>query len=886
MGEVYKARDARLGRDVAIKILPATLPNEGERLKRFEQEARSVAALNHPNILTIYEINTHDGAPYLVSELLEGETLQSRLREGALPLRKSLDIAVQAAHGVAAAHEKNIVHRDLKPANIFLTSDGRVKILDFGLAKLTQPDALSGAAGSASADASMTQATQMPNAPLSGPVTEEGVVLGTMGYMSPEQVRGKPADARSDIFALGTILYEMLSGKRAFARDSSADTMAAILKEDPPELSGEGKPIPPAVDRLVRHALEKNPAERFQSARDFAFGLESLSGPTSGTGSVSAAQAQAAVQEAAAQAALQAREQASANSMGFKLGALIGAVALASIVGAATWLIARQSMHTAPPKFTRLTFRRGFISEARFMPDAQSLYYTAMWEGAPQNVYEQRLDSPEARLAGLPPKTGIMSISTTGELAVMLNQRVSGPFQFAGTLAEVAASGSTPREIADDIAWADWSPDGKQLTVVRYTPGQETLEYPIGTVLYKSTGWIGDIRVAPDGQHIAFVDHADITDDGGKIAVVDLAGNKKELTENWESARGLAWHGDEVYFTATATGSARTLHAVSLAGRQRAIASTPGTMHLFDVSKEGRILFAQSDERIELAVANMHDNNLPRSLGWLDWSLLSDISPDGKTVFFGESGEGAGAKYGVYMRRTDGSPAVRLGDGSGAALSPDGKWVAGNDGAAGGTTTAITILPVHTGEARRLGDARVAGLAMSWLPDSKAVLYQEIENDGHLRVYAEPIDGSGKKPVTPANESYAMQRDAVSPDGRWFLARRRSDHAMVLFPLDGSRPGTGAPRVMSTIAANEYGVQWSPDGASLYVVTRGVADTGTMITKIDVATGKRTLLKTLMPADLAGFVAFDGTTISADGSTAAFSYSRVLSTLYTMDSAK
>src|SRR5580698_742476 len=298
MGEVYKATDARLGRDVAIKVLPKSITNETERLKRFEQEARAVAALNHPNILTIYEIETHDGNPYLVSELLEGETLQHRLRDGALGVRKALDIAVQAANGVAAAHDKGIIHRDLKPANIFITADGRVKILDFGLAKLTQPET--------SPDVTQT------NAPEAGPVTDEGVVLGTVGYMSPEQVRGKPADARSDIFALGTILYEMLSGKRAFQRDSSADTMAAILKEDPPELAGEGKPIPPAVDRVVRHALEKNPNERFQSARDFAFDLESLSSVSSGSGS----------------AAARASSEAQAASMGKKLGAAIAALAL------------------------------------------------------------------------------------------------------------------------------------------------------------------------------------------------------------------------------------------------------------------------------------------------------------------------------------------------------------------------------------------------------------------------------------------------------------------------------------------------------------------------------------------------------------------------------
>src|ERR1700690_234974 len=279
MGEVYRARDTRLQRDVAIKVLPATLSPDADHLRRFEQEARAVSALNHPNILAIYDIGTHEGGPFLVMELLEGETLRERMQQGAIPVRKALEIASQVARGVAAAHEKGIVHRDLKPANIFLTSDGRVKVLDFGLAKLVQrgDDVAFGE----------TQAFTRTNEPLSHPSdpshTQPGMVLGTVGYMSPEQVRGRPADARSDIFALGTILYEMLSGHRAFHHDSSADTMAAILKEDPPDLSSEDKKIPPAVDRVVHHCLEKNPNERFQSARDLAFALDSLSG-SSGAG--------------------------------------------------------------------------------------------------------------------------------------------------------------------------------------------------------------------------------------------------------------------------------------------------------------------------------------------------------------------------------------------------------------------------------------------------------------------------------------------------------------------------------------------------------------------------------------------------------------------------
>ncbi len=265
MGEVYRARDPRLGREVAIKVLPASLSQDPDRLRRFEQEARAAGLLNHPNITAVYDIGTQDGSPYVVQELLEGETLRSRLAGGAFTHRKALGHALQFAHGLAAAHEKGIVHRDLKPENVFVTRDGRVKILDFGLAKLAGENSESG---------------EQSRLPTASPETEPGMVLGTLGYMSPEQVRGRPSDARSDIFSFGAILYEMLSGRRAFRGDTAADTMSAILKEEPPSLSATQKEIPPGLERIVSHCLEKNPEERFQSARDLAFDLESLSGVT------------------------------------------------------------------------------------------------------------------------------------------------------------------------------------------------------------------------------------------------------------------------------------------------------------------------------------------------------------------------------------------------------------------------------------------------------------------------------------------------------------------------------------------------------------------------------------------------------------------------------
>jgi serine/threonine protein kinase len=262
MGEVYRAKDPRLGREVAIKVLPASFSADPDRLRRFEQEARAAGILNHPNITAVYDIGTDDGAPYVVRELLEGETLRTALSGGRLSPRKAIDYSLQIAHGLAAAHEKGIVHRDLKPENVFITKDGRVKILDFGLAKLTH----------------LEEGSQATNLPTATAGTGPGVVLGTLGYTSPEQVRGRQADVRSDIFSFGAILCAMLSGKRAFHGDSAADTMSAILREDPADLSVTNQNISPGLDRIVRHCLEKNPEQRFHSAHDVAFALDTLSG--------------------------------------------------------------------------------------------------------------------------------------------------------------------------------------------------------------------------------------------------------------------------------------------------------------------------------------------------------------------------------------------------------------------------------------------------------------------------------------------------------------------------------------------------------------------------------------------------------------------------------
>src|SRR5438132_4655076 len=461
MGEVYRAKDSRLKRDVAVKVLPASLSSDPDRLRRFELEAESAGRLNHPNILAIYDIGMHEGAPYVVSELLEGETLRDRLSAGTLTVRRAIEYARAIATGLAAAHEKGIVHRDLKPDNVFVTADGRVKILDFGLAKLTQPDfGASDATGLATAS----------------PGTEPGVVLGTVGYMSPEQVRGAPVDHRSDVFSFGAILYEMLTGARAFRSDSAIEPMSAILKEEPAELSEAGRNVSPGLERIVRHCLEKNPALRFQSARDLAFDLESLS-------EISSTATRALPARPARRRAL--------------LPILVGLGVLALAAGA--YLAGIRTSRPRLPVFQRLTFQNGTVFFARFAPDAQTIVYSASWDGGPFHLFSTRPGSAESRSLGLPPAY-IASISRDGEMAVVLNP--TGLALGAGTLARVPLAGGAPRAILQDVRLASWTPDGKNLAVTRMVGGRQRVEYPVGKPIYETEGFVNDLRVSPDGNRI------------------------------------------------------------------------------------------------------------------------------------------------------------------------------------------------------------------------------------------------------------------------------------------------------------------------------------------------------------------------------------------------
>jgi hypothetical protein len=849
MGEVYRALDSRLGRIVAIKVLPASYSADGERLQRFVQEARAAAALNHPNILSIFDIGEEGGAPYIVSELLEGQTLRERIRTGALSSRKAIEYALQVARGLAAAHEKGIVHRDLKPENLFLTNDDRMKILDFGLAKLTRPE------NDAGDDAPTVQVN-----------TEPGQIMGTVGYMSPEQVRGKAADHRSDIFSFGSILYEMLSGQRAFRGDTPADTMSAILKEEPAELSETARNVPPALERMVRHCLEKNPAQRFQSAGDLAFNLEALT-DSSVVSLAGKTGAQAAVAETAIAETARAEEREVGPRSTWR--ELAGVLVLAGLMLGLGWWLGRGSASAPLAEYQPVTFRTGSIGNARFTPDG-SIVYSASWDGGENQLYMGRLDDHGARELGVK-DAELLSISKSGELAVRLNTVSFTGYARVGTLARIPLSGGAPREVLDNVQDADWAADGESMAVVRFVPetGHWRLEYPIGKVLFDGINWISHPKISPDGKWVAFADHQNASgDDEGAVAVIGSDGknNDKEkiLSSGWSTLQGVLWSpaGDEIWFTA-ASGSAGNPRAVTLSGKVRTITNVPGGMWLEDM-RDKMALMVTHQRRI--GIRGMPPGGKEeRELGWFDWSILGDLTPDGRKVLFDEEGHGGGLNYTVFVRGTDGSPPVRIGEGVSLAISPDAKWVI-TQPAKGGP---LGLVPTGAGEARQLTHDKVSYQGVRWLAGGKELLASGIEAGHGVRDYVIDVGNGDSRPITPEGVGGV----APSPDGR-STAVLGPDGKWGIWPLDGTgrRP---IPGLDSSFRVRG----WSPDGESVYAVaSRQLQKTGTVY-RVNTVTGKMEVWRTFGEGLPAGSLS-GGSYLSGDGGAYVYLYAQTLSQVY------
>ncbi|MGA8431022.1 MAG: protein kinase [Candidatus Sulfotelmatobacter sp.] len=829
MGEVFRARDERLARDVALKLIRPASSGNPDHIRRFEQEARAAAALNHPNIVAIYDVGFDQGLHYIVSELLEGETLRKRLDAGPLSLRQVADYGLQVVQGLIAAHERRIVHRDLKPENLFLTREGRIKILDFGVAKL-QP----GLAGGDAADDVQNMAT----------VTRSGAVIGTVAYMSPEQLRGKGVDSRSDIFSVGAILYEMLTGRRAFAGETEVDTMTAVLREEPAEIDLETTNIPPAFQEITRHCLEKEPENRFQSTRDLAFALETVSLPDSKNFRY-------------------VRTKPRAKSI------LPWAVAGVLVVAGLLLLGTRLKPQAPPITYRQLTFEQGTVYSAHFARDGQEIIYGAAWNGKPQQLFStvgNSLLPQPLQITG----SDLLAVSPTNQLAIATHASHSAHLDVEnGTLAEAPMAAASPREILQDVSAADWDAKG-QLAVVHVVGAENRLEYPIGHVLYQTSGRITHICISQRGDEIAFMNHPDPWDDRGSVNIVDLAGNARALTQEWMSEDGLAWSpdGKEVWFAAGEKGGHRSLRAVNSAGRMRVLLDVPGSFTLQDVISDGRVLVTLNSTRLGMDAATLGSPD-EVELSWHDWNIAKDISPDGQWVLFEDSSEVAGPDYAVVLRNVNGDLPVRLGDGRAGGLSPDGKWAIS---VIQGPPAKVILLPLQAGQPHQLNIRSLEKVQSSpprFLPGGQGIVLSGSEPGHGVRCYVLDLNGGRPRPVTPEGVFGA----AVAPDGKRVIGIA-GDKSFALYPIDAK----GAPLHIPNSARDLAPLQWSEDGSQIFAYRS--TEIPAKVYRVKIATGEETLIKELKPLSPAGVFRIAPIVVSRDGKHFLYSYNQALSNLW------
>jgi len=830
MGEVYRARDTRLGRDVALKILPESLSRDADRLHRFEQEARAIAALDHPNILAIHDIGEENGSPFIVSELLDGASLRAELENGALSQRKAVEYATQIAHGLSAAHDKGITHRDLKPDNIFIRRDGRVKILDFGLAKLSE--------NSIGTEAGGRTATNL--------ATEAGVVMGTAGYMAPEQVRGAAVDSRTDIFALGATLYEMLCGQRAFRRDTAAETMTAILKEDPPELT-EVAAVAPGMERIVRRCLEKQPEQRFQSAKDLAFALEALSGASTKSG------ASASVESSSSVGPRRWMAIAMAAILGFAAGGLL------------LWFLRPRPGSTA--QFQQVSFDNGTIFRARIAPDGKTIAYSARLNGGAIDTYIIRQDYPGSVPAGLH-GAALLSISKDGQMAVLTHPKFFAHRVWSGTLATSPMNGGAPREMLENVFEADWAPNGSDLAVIdQNAPNAWRVQYPIGKTLLEDPGWLSDLRLSPDGEHVAMFRHPNPPDDRGDVIVIDKSGQVHTVSSGWESLAGLAWSpsGQEIWFSATESGEDYCIWAVTLSGRQRVVYCGTAPTRIADVTQSGTSLVSGEQNTYGMILGE-HGSTPPRDISWLG-AVYPRLTRDGSGLLFTDVSTAGGSNYNVYFRKTDGSAPVLMTSGMGVDLSPDGKWALAVDN----KEATVKVVPVGPGEAHTLRWDGIRARWARWFPDRHHILLYA-DQSGQVRSFVTDESGSVPKPVAVRN--FTVHDAGIAPDGDRTFDRQNGGWVLVSLKDGGIHP-------LPFIQPEETPIGWAEDRDHAFVEVHDNLNLGVSIYKVELNSGRRELWQVLKPSATSVNVSANKATITPDGHWMVYAYRLNAGQLYT-----
>jgi hypothetical protein len=806
MGEVYRAKDTRLGREVAIKVLPEALALDRDRLSRFEREAKAVAALNHPNILSIYDFGREGSAVYAVTEMLEGETLRAQLSSDRLPPRRAIEVALQVAHGLAAAHEKGIVHRDLKPENVFVTREGRVKILDFGLAKLV----------------SLGDAIDATDVPTVERGTEPGMVMGTIGYMSPEQVRGLSADERSDIFSFGAILHEMVSGRRAFRGDSAADAMSSILKEDPPGLEPIIQGVSPSLAHIVRHCLEKKPERRFRTAHDLAFALEVLSGsgPTSPPG-------------------------------------------------------AAADTH---PLFLPLTRERGTIGAARFVPGTSEALCSARWGQGVSRLYVTRIDQPAPRV--VPGFEGLLqSVSPSGEIMGLTDLFVVHASS-VGKLVSLPVSGGAVRTWADNVWSVSQGERGEIALVIGVYGAEWKLEWPFGHVVLRSQDPLRSARVYGE-RLVCFREQGDLVEDG-ILSLVDREGTSRDLTL-LRGFTGMAWGpgGREVWVSTFRRGQSRIV-AVDLAGTTRTLLTHAGRLDLQDIDPAGRALVVVNSHQRQV-YARAKGGNRDEDLTWLDAQAAAGITDDGMSALLAHIGQWSNTEGRIYLRPLDGSPPLDFGEACRIpSLSGDGRWVLTFTEE---PVFSLKVIPTGPGAPRVVPIPAFAAnnVHAFILPDARQGIIWGRPEGRASSLFSIDLETAAYRQIAPDGASHFQGQNPVSPDGQWIafsnpgqsatldcegaVARARSDGTGML-PINGLRRG-------------EALAGWYRGSSSVVVLDRTTIPAG--VHAIELATGRRTSLLELTPPDPVGISGIEAVILALDGSAYVYNVVRQLSELYLIE---
>jgi Protein kinase domain len=846
MATVYLAEDLKHDRKVAIKVLKPELAAV-LGADRFITEIKTTAALQHPNILPLFDSGEAGGFLFYVMPYVEGETLRAKLdRETQLGVDESVKLVREVADALQYAHEHGVVHRDIKPENILLHA-GRPMVADFGIAL-----AVSAAAG--------------------GRMTETGLSLGTPHYMSPEQATAeKTITNRSDIYSLGAVLYEMLTGEPPHTGTSAQQIIMKIVTEDVAPVTKIRKAVPANVAAAVGEALEKLPADRFESATAFA---EALADPHfSAVG-------------AAADGA-----STSGGGRGFRWWIRSpwswGAVAIAAGAIVTAIVALRQAASVPIPLFASRTFESQSIFNARFMPDGQTMVFDAMPPvGNTPRLFVIRSDHPDPVAVG-PDSTHLLSISNTGQLAVLTHAVYSRAHRlFTGTLATFSLGGEAPHEVTTGVREADWGPDGKTMAVIRDSSGTDLLEYPVGTVLVRSQGYLSDPRISPSGDAVAYSDHPQRWDDRGAVVIVDRSGRTIARSPIAWAVEGMAWRpdGKVVLYSSTSVDSSGSpqaggyddlfVRSLDRSGHDHLILSGAGGLTVQDVSRGGRLLGTVDRQPYRLFGRGP---GAPEETTWgvRDLSDVPLLSHDGRYVAFADEGVFGGPNYTVLLRKTDGSPPVPLGDGAPVAISDDGGIVVA---VVPSTPPKLMLYPAGPGSARRLdsgqfqmlpydepGDVRVAGR-------DTTVFFCGAEFKRAEQCFIDVLPGGSITAVTPPGAAKAW----LSPDGKRVLAQTGDSVTLYLV-------GGGSPQPALGFRPGDQPVRWNPDGHEVWVWADQSAHSSIVVDRVNPETGARTALVTIVPRDLTGVRGLGWVTLANDPHVYAYVDFTYVSQLYTVD---